>query len=459
MPARHFDAIVIGGGQAGVPLARTLARAGRRTALVERDQVGGTCVNRGCTPSKTMVASAKVADAVRRGPAYGVLAGAARVSVREVRARKQRVVDDFRTANERGLAEAGVELVRARACFTGPRELATLGSGAETLTADLVFINTGARPSTPPVVGLDTVETLDSTSIMELDELPRRLVVLGGGYVGLEFAQMFRRFGSDVIVVQRGPQLLPREDPDVAAAVAEILREDGIEVLLEASAVRAERANGGARIAVRVGDAEQGVEGTHVLVAAGRTPNSDDLGLEAAGVETDERGYVRVNAKLETSAAGVYALGDVHGGPAFTHISYDDFRIVRANLLEGGSATTDGRLVPYTVFIDPQLGGVGLTEREARARGARVRVVKLPARSIARAVEAGETRGFLKAIVDADTDRILGCAMLAVDGGELMSLVQVAMMGELPYTALRDAVFSHPTLAESMNNLFASWQS
>ncbi|MFQ5572534.1 MAG: FAD-dependent oxidoreductase, partial [Rhodothermales bacterium] len=305
--------------------------------------------------------------------------------------------------------------------------------------------------------GLDTVPTLDSTSIMELDVLPEHLLVLGGGYIGLEFGQMFRRFGSNVTIVQRGNYLLAREDPDVADEVAKIVREDGVEVLLETQAQRAEQAaDGKIRLTVRTKAGERTLSGSHLLVAAGRAPNTEKLNLGAAGVQTDKRGFVQTNDQLETNVPGIYALGDVKGGPAFTHISYDDFRIIRTNLLEGGNVRTTGRLVPYTVYIDPQLGRVGLSETEARAQGRRIRVAKIPMGHVARALEMDEPRGFMKAVIDADTNQILGYTVLGIEGGELMSMVEIAMMGNVPYTALRDAIFAHPTLAEGLNTLFTN---
>jgi pyruvate/2-oxoglutarate dehydrogenase complex dihydrolipoamide dehydrogenase (E3) component len=292
---------------------------------------------------------------------------------------------------------------------------------------------------------------------MELGELPEHLLVLGGSYVGLEFAQMFRRFGSEVTVVQRGGQLMGREDADVAEAVAEILHEDGIEVLLGTQTRRATQDKGGKiLLTVDSSEGERTLQGSHLLVAAGRPPNTETLNLDAAGIETDKRGFIKANERLETSAPGVYALGDVKGGPAFTHISYDDFRIIRTNLLEGGSATIADRPVPYTMFIDPQLGRIGLTEQEARDRGRDVRTAMIPMTYVTRAVEMGETRGFMKAVVDSETNQILGCAVLGIEGGEIMAMIQIAMMGNLPYTVLSDAVFAHPTLAESLNILFSS---
>ena len=451
----RYDAVVIGSGQGGNPLATALANAGRRVAMVERQHVGGTCINEGCTPTKTMVASGRVAYLARRGADYGVRTGDVAVDMTRVRQRKRDIVDSFRGGGERRLANAHVELLMGEGELTGPDTVAVdlRDGGRRVLQAGTIVINAGCRPASPPVPGLDAVPALDSTSIMELDVVPEHLLVLGGGNVGLEFGQMFRRFGARVTVVQRGPALLAREDADVADAVAGIMREDGIEVLLDAETTAAP---GGVRLEVRVGGETRALEGSHLLVAAGRRPNTDGLGLEAAGVATDRRGYVRVDERLRTNVPGIYAIGDVNGGPAFTHISYDDFRILWANLLEGGSATTTGRLVPYTVFIDPQLGRVGLSEAEAVAAGRDVRVAKMPMSHVARALEVGEPRGFMKAVVDAGTGQILGCAVLGIEGGELMAALQVAMMGRLPYTALRDGVFAHPTLAESLNNLFAS---
>jgi pyruvate/2-oxoglutarate dehydrogenase complex dihydrolipoamide dehydrogenase (E3) component len=460
MATQHYDAAVIGAGQGGVPLARALAKAGRKTALVEREHVGGTCINEGCTPTKTMVASAKAAYFDRRSADYGIQNGPVTVDMVRVRQRKRDIVESFKSGNERRIEDTeNLDLVRGEARFTGAEELEVRLNGGETLElrADNVFINTGARPGSVPVEGLESIPTLNSTSIMELDEVPEHLLVLGGGYVGLEFAQMFKRFGSEVTVVQRGKQLLSREDADVAEAVAEILREDGLEILLETQSRRVEQGDDGRiRLTVETPDGERTLSGSHLLVAAGRPPNTDSLNLVAAGVETDRRGFVKVNERLETNVPGIWALGDVKGGPAFTHISYDDFRIIRTNLLEGGDATIADRLVPYTVFIDPQLGRIGLSEQEARDQGRNFHVAKMPMNYVARALEVDEARGFMKALVDADTDQILGCAVLGIEGGEIMAMMQIAMMGRLPYTALRDAVFAHPTLAESLNNLFAT---
>jgi pyruvate/2-oxoglutarate dehydrogenase complex dihydrolipoamide dehydrogenase (E3) component len=459
MAAEQYDAIIIGAGQAGGPLATTLAKAGYKTAIIEREHVGGTCVNVGCTPTKTMVASARVAYLARRGADYGVQTGAIRVDMEKVRQRKRDIVDQFRGGSERSIQQQAenLDLIRGEASFTSAKTLqvALNEGGTRDLAADLIFINTGGR--TAKVDGLDGIPTLTSTTIMELDHVPEHLIVIGGGYIGLEFGQMFRRFGSAVTVIQRGSRLLGREDDDIADEVAKIMHEDGIAVLLDSSVAGAQQSNDGKiTIIVQGKDGERQLTGSHVLVAAGRTPNTDRLNLAAAGIHTDKGGYVQVDRKLETNVPGVYALGDVKGGPAFTHISYDDFRIVRTNLVEKGDASTANRFVPYTVFIDPQLGRVGMTEQEARESGRNFRVARMPMSHVARALETDETRGLMKAIVDADTRQILGCAILGIEGGEIASMIQIAMMGNLPYTALKDATFSHPNLSEALNNLFTT---
>jgi pyruvate/2-oxoglutarate dehydrogenase complex dihydrolipoamide dehydrogenase (E3) component len=461
MDSRPYDAIVIGTGQGGGPLSTALAGAGMRTAIVERSYVGGTCINYGCTPTKTMVASARVAYLARRGADYGVQTGPVNVDLEVVRRRKRGMVESFRSGSERRIISAdGVELIRGEASFVGAHVLEVrLADGARGgLTAPKIFINTGARAASPSIPGLDSIPTLDNVSIMELDAVPDHLLVLGGGYIGLEFAQMFRRFGSAVTIVHRGKQLLAREDSDVADEVAKILAQDGIEVILQAETTRASQSEGRIWLSIRKPDGELTIDGSHLLVATGRVPDTEALNLNAAGIELDESGFIKVDDRLETSVPGIYAIGDVKPGPAFTHISYDDFRIIRTNLIENGSASIRGRIVPYTVFIDPQLGRVGMSETEARARGRNVRVAKMPMNYVARALEVDESRGFMKAVVDADTEQILGAAVLGIEGGELMAAVQVAMMGSLAYPALRDAVFAHPTLAESLNNLFANFQ-
>lgn len=460
MTTEHYDAIVIGTGQGGYPLALTWAGAGRQVAVVERGPVGGSCVNVGCTPTKTMVASARVAHLAQRAADYGVQTGPVQIDLATVRQRKRDIVADFTGGSQHRLENtANLEPIYGEARFTDAKtvEVALSEGGTRTLTADEIFINTGRRPTTPNVDGIDAIEPLDNASIMELGEVPEHLIVMGGGYVGLEFGQMFRRFGSHVTIFDRGERLLKREDADVSDEVADVLRGEGIDVRLNTQADRVGPADdGGVEVTLSGPDGSETIQGSHFLNAAGRQPNTDMLDLDKAGVETDERGFVQVNDRLETSAPGVYVLGDIKDGPAFTHISFDDFRILNENLMEGGSASVDGRIVPYTVFIDPQLGRVGLSEWEAREQGYHAKVAKIPMEHVARALETDETRGFMKAVVDGDTDRILGAAILGIEGGEVMAVIQTAMMGDLPYTAIRDGSYAHPTLAESLNNLFAA---
>ncbi len=417
----HYDAIIIGAGQAGGPLSTAFGQAGRKTVIIEREHVGGTCINEGCTPTKTMVASARVAYLARRAADYGVHTGPISIDMSVVRKRKRDIVDSFRGGSERRIKNSeNVDLLMGEARFVGQKTLEV---------------------------------------IMELDEVPEHLLVLGGGYIALEFGQMFRRFGSKVTIVQRGSHLLSREDKDVAEGVAQILREDGIDILLQTSAVRVARlGDGRILLTIRTNDGERVLTGSHLLVAAGRVPNSDVLDPAATGVHITKSGTIPVNDKLETNVPGIYVLGDVKGGPAFTHISYDDFRIIRTNLLENGNVSIKDRLLMYTVFIDPQLGRVGLSEREAQEQGRSVKVAKIPMDYVARADELAEARGFMKAIVDADSGQILGAAVLGIEGGEIMAMLQLAMMGKLHYTVLREGVFAHPTLAESLNTLFSNFQ-
>ena len=454
---QQYDAIIIGSGQAGTPLSTASAKAGMRTALIERTHVGGTCVNEGCTPTKTMVASGRVAYLARRAADYGVHTGPISIDLQKVRERKRNIVDRFRNGSQAGIEKtANLELIFGEASFSGPKTVnVRLQDGSErSLSGQRIFINAGTRAGRPKLDGLDAVPFLDNISIMELAAVPDRLLILGGGYIGLEFGQLFRRFGSGVTIIQSANQLLRREDPDVADEVTKILHQDGIEIVLNAQATRVDQSSGEILMQIQSSGNSKTLAGSHLLVATGRVPNSDTLNLGAVRVRTDEHGFIEVNDRLETTAEGIYALGDIKGGPAFTHISYDDFRIVRANLIEKKSASTKGRQVPYCLFIDPQLGRVGLTESEARAQGRKIHVAKLPMTSVARALEVDETRGFMKAIVDADSNQILGAAVLGIEGGEVMSVLETAMMGKLPYTALRDATYAHPTLSESLNNLF-----
>jgi len=457
-PTDSYDLIVIGAGQGGGPLAGTMAEAGRSVAVVERKHVGGTCINEGCTPTKTMVASARAAHVARTASEYGVSTGDVSVDLAAVRERKQEVVDMFREGSRSSLeAHDGLDLIKGHATFTGPKTLDVQAKDGESreITAERIVINTGARPFLPPVDGIEAAGVLTSTSIMELDAVPDHLIVLGGGYIGLEFGQMFRRFGADVTIIERGEQLLGREDAATGEAVQDVLQDEGIYVYLNSAITAIVRHDDGTLSAAIDGPkCPQRLRGTHLLVAAGRQPNTDDLGLDAAGIDTDDRGHVSVNDRLETSVDGVFAIGDVKGGPAFTHISYDDYRILRDCWLGGTDRRTGDRPVPYTVFLDPQLGRVGLSAEQAKDQGLDVRVARLPMSHVARAIETGETRGFMEAVVDAESGEILGATVLGSEGGEIMSILQVAMMGNVRYDQLRDGVFSHPTYAESLNNLF-----
>ena len=456
----HYDLIVIGSGQCGNPLASAFFAKGKRVAVMERGAVGGTCVNYGCTPTKAMVASAEIAFMARRAKEFGIHVGQIETDVNAIIERKRGIVDTWRKGSEKRF-EHGIDLLRGTAFFTGPKQIRVkLRTGAEQdLTADIVVIDTGLSSAIPDLKGIHSIQHLDNVSIMEIDHVPQHLLILGGGYVGLEFAQMFRRFGSEVTIIQRGPQLLTGEDSDVAEEVVNILREDGITIHLSAKAESVSQVGARIRLEISSASGPHSLEGTDLLVAAGREPNTKALNLSAAGIEINERGFITVNEKLETSVSGVYAVGDVNGGPAFTHISYDDFRVLKANLLDGGSRVTTGRPLPYCVFIDPQLARIGLSEAAARRAGRKYKLAKIEMSSVARAYETGQTRGFMKALVDPDTAEILGAAILGADGGELMSMIEIAMMAKLPYTTLRDGIFAHPTFAESLNTLFASLDS
>lgn len=457
--SRHYDSIVIGSGQAGGPLSTALVSAGRKTALIEREHVGGTCINEGCTPTKTMVASARVAYLDARSRDYGVHTLGETVDMLAIRSRKRDIVNTFRNGSRKAIVDGGVDLIMGEACFASPGSVEVRRADEILrLSASNIFIDTGTRPSVPTVPGLDSVPFLDSTSIMELEEIPSHLLILGGGYVALEFGQMFRRFGSQVTIIEMSRRLIPREDQDVGQAVEDILREDGCNIILGAKLQRVHNFEGNAiQLEIQTPEELSRLEGSHLLVAVGRVPNTEHLDLEAAGVEMNDRGFVKVNERLETTAPGIYAMGDVVGHPQFTHISYDDFRILRTNLLEGGNRTSTDRLVPYTVFIDPQLGRVGLNEQDARKQGRNIRVARLSMSHVARALEVDESRGFVKVVVDPDTDEILGCSVLGLEGGEIMAMLEIAMMGKVRASTLREGIFAHPTLAELMNRLFENF--
>jgi len=443
----RYDAVVIGSGQAGNPLSQKLADQGWTVVLIEKDQLGGTCVNTGCTPTKTMIASAQVAHYVRHADVWGVHTGAVRVDLSSVVARKDRIVDQWRSGvGKKTAARKNLRLYRGAARFLAPHRIRV---NQEEIEGERIFINTGTRPAIPSVEGLDRIDYLTNASILQLRELPAHLLVIGGGYIGLEFGQMFRRFGSDVTIVHRDDHILPREDADVTLELQKALEKEGIRFLLQARPVAVDRHDGQIVLQVETaGGSGTAVLGSHLLIATGRRPNTDELGLESTGVQLTPEGFVKVNGRLETNVPGIWALGDVKGGPAFTHISYNDYQIVYANLIEGKNLSTDHRLVPYSVFTDPQLGRVGLTEKEARAAGHKLKVGKIPMSWVARAIERDETAGLMKVVVDAETDKILGAAILASEGGELVQILGFVMLAGASYKLLKGAVYIHPTLAE-----------
>lgn len=459
MKNKGYDAIVIGSGQGGVPLAKSLATAGWKVALVEHQYIGGSCINFGCTPTKTMIASARIAHLINRAEDYGINVSFNSINLKAVLKRKQDIVESFRNGSrQKLLSTEGLTLYEGYGHFVAEKtlEVSTAAGDVENLQADTIIINTGTSPTMPKISGLDQVQTLDSTSIMEVDQIPNHLLIIGGGYVGVEFGQMFHRFGSKVTIIHRGRQLLKREDEDVAAEIVKVLTREGLKISLNTKPVNADfGSKTGIKLTVKNEKQEEILTGSHLLLATGRHPNTGGLNLEAAGLKTDQKGFIPVNDRLETVVDGIYAIGDVKGGPAYTHISYDDYRILNRNLLEKGGASIAGREVPYVVFTDPQLGRVGLTEQEAKSLGYNIKVAKIPMNWVARAIETDETRGLMKAVIDADTDQILGAAIFGVEGGEIMAVIQMAMRGNLPYTVIREEPFAHPTLAESLNTLFS----
>jgi pyruvate/2-oxoglutarate dehydrogenase complex dihydrolipoamide dehydrogenase (E3) component len=449
-----FDAIAIGSGQAGNPLSFALADVGWKVALIERAELGGSCINTGCTPTKTMVASAQVAQYAREAARWGVRASDVSVDMAAVVARKNEVVQKGRGGVQKRVdARPNMKLIRGHAKFTGPHQLQV---GTEVFESEKIFIDTGTRPAIPKIPGIETLPFLTNASVMELQVVPEHLLVLGGGYIGLEFGQIFRRFGSRVTIVHNGERIMPREDPDIASALQKALEAEGVEFRVNAATKRVENRNGAIALTVESGGATETLEGSHLLVATGRRPNTDDLELEVAGVATDARGYVKVNSRLETNVPGIWALGDITGGPAFTHISYNDYQIVYANLIEGKNLSTENRYVPYALFTDPQLGRVGITETEARASGRKFKMGTFPMSSVSRAIERGETAGFMKIIVDAQTDRILGAAILGSEGGETVQILGAMIWADAPYTLLKGSVYIHPTMAEGFFGLMES---
>ena len=451
-----FDAIIIGAGQAGPPLAGRITASGMKVALVERHLVGGTCVNTGCRPTKTLVASAYAAHLARRSSEYGIGTGEVTVDMPAVAARVRQVVIDGRSDNERWLqAMDGLTFMRGHARFTGPRTMTVDG---EAITAPRIFLNVGGRASVPDMPGVDTVPFLDNSSIVALDRVPRHLVVVGGSYVGLEFAQMYRRFGAEVTIVERNEHLIAREDHDVSDAIAGILEDEGIAIRTSADCIGFAPHEEGVAVSVSCRSGEPVVFGSDVLLAVGRRPNTDDLGLDVAGVETDPRGYVRVDDTLRTNVEGIWALGDCNGRGAFTHTAYNDFEIVAANLLDGDHRSLAQRVTGYALYVDPPLGRVGMTQTEAVAAGHDVLVASRPMTSVGRAVEKGETKGFMKIVAEAKSRRILGAAILGVGGDEAIHGILDMINADQTIEALRWAVPIHPTVSELIPTLLLDLQ-
>lgn len=450
----RFEYVFLGGGKGGKSLAIELAKAGKSVAVVERGMIGGSCINVACIPTKALIRSARVAHAVRNAGSYGVEAGVPSINMTTVRARVQDVVDGLVEVNLNGFKAAGFDLLLGNGRFVGPRtiEVQLNDGGTRTLEGERVYINTGTHADVPAVPGLREADPLTHVEAIRIEDLPSHLIVIGGGYIGLEMAQAFNRLGAKVTVLQRDSRIAVREDADVSDAIASALRDDGIDILLNTQ-VESVSGRSGDAVAVLLADGRT-IEGSHILVATGRIPNTKDIGLELAGVETDRRGIIKIDEKLQTSAANVFAIGEVAGTPMFTHASYDDYRVLSSQL-KGGSKTTLGREIPYAMFIEPELSRIGLNETEAKSRGIAVRVATLPMKAVPRARTNSDTRGFMKVLVSAESDQILGFTMLGSEAGEIVSTVQIAMLGNLPYTVLRDAPLAHPTLTEGLNLLFA----
>lgn len=454
---RKLDAIVIGAGQGGVPLAKKLAKAGWQTAIIEKRLIGGTCINDGCTPTKSMISCAAAAHVIANSQEWGITVDNYKVDLEKIVARKEKVVKLFRDGATKGLEQTeGLSIIYGEAAFSAPKTLTVQlkDGGNEELTAAYIFINAGTTPKIPAIPGLDNVSYLTNTSILEIKKLPSHLVIIGGSYIALEFGQMFRRLGSQVTILETGSQLLKKEDEDVAAAVRKVMETAGITVYTGANIHKVEQTGDAVRLEVATGGQTIAITGSHLLIAAGRTPQTSTMQPEKSGIALNEKGYIAINDKLETNVPGIYAIGDINGGPAFTHISYNDHLIVYKHLVKKENVSVKDRALPYCMFTDPQLGRVGMTEKTAKEAGYKIKVACLNMENVARAIETGHTQGFMKAVVDADTDKILGAAILGAEGGEVMSVIQMAISGGFTATQLREMVFAHPLYTESLNNLF-----
>src|ERR1700689_1418103 len=454
----HYDVLILGSGGGGKLTAWHNGRSGRRTAVVERKWIGGSCPNIACLPSKNEIHSAEVAHVARNGGQFGAMTGPVKVDMAKVVRRKRDMVEAQVAAHLHNYKTSGAELIMGTGRFVAPKtlEVSLNDGGTRNLVGAQVFLNVGTHAAIPDVPGLEAAHPMTHIEALELDILPAHLIVIGGGYAGLELAQAYRRFGSEVTVVEVAPQLMAREDADASHEIRRILADEGLHIHVPAELLKVSGLSGDeVSIALRTSDGEQTIEGSHILVAAGRIPNTAGIGLDIAGIELTDRGFVKVNERLETSAPDVWAMGECAGSPMFTHISEDDFRIVRDNL-SGGSRSTGDRLIPYCMFTDPPLAHVGLNEREAERQGVKTRIAKLPMKAVLRAQATGQTEGFMKALIGENDDRILGFTMIGAEAGEVLAVVQTAMMADLPYTRLRDADFTHPTFSEGLNFLFSA---
>lgn len=455
--AKQYDAIIIGAGQAGVPMAHKLADLNWKVAFIEKEYLGGSCINYGCTPTKTMVASARVAHVARQAANYGVNVGDVTVDLAAVVKRKDDLVLSWRHGQQEHVDNRPtLDLYRGHGRFVDAH---TVEVNGETLTSDKIIINTGTRPRIIPLEGLGDVEYLTNRNIMDLQELPESMVFLGGSYLGLEFGQMFQRFGTQIHLIEYQDRIINREDPDVSESLQKTLEAEGMKFYLGMSAKLVAKTENGIAVTVEDKDGqEQVIAGEKLFFGIGRTPNTDDLGLDEAGIITDKYGYIQVNEKLETNVPGVWVLGDAKGGPAFTHVSYDDHLILYENLVNGGDRTTNGRIIPYALFTDPEMGRVGLSETQARAAGYNLKVGKIPMEWVARAIERSETNGLMKVVIDADTDQILGATILGIDGGEVVQILMVAMRNQVPWTKFYRDMYIHPTVAEGFFTLMDNVQ-
>jgi len=452
----HYQNIILGCGEAGKYMGWTLAKSGQKTAVIERQYIGGSCPNIACLPSKNVIYSAKVAQLCKKSDEFGILTDNPRVDMAAVFRRKHSMVEGLIKVHEDKFRESGAELMMGHGSFIAPKKIEIHAQNGQTqeLTADRIFLDLGTHATMNPIPGLTETGAYTHIEALNLTRVPDHLIVLGGGYVGLEMAHAFRRFGSKVTIIEYGPQIAQREDPDVSNAVLEFFQEDGIKILRSSETIRMEGRNGEkVRLLVRTQDGEKVIEGTDILIAAGRTPNTNNIGLEKAGIEVDARGYIKVNERLETTAPDVWAMGDCAGSPQFTHVAFDDYRIVRDNLA-GGSRTTANRIIPFCMFTDPELARVGMNEIEAKQKGLSYRIFRIPITLVLRTRTLSATRGFMKALVSCESDQLLGFTMLGPSAGEVIAVVQTAMLTGMPYNGLRDAIFTHPTMTEGLNVLF-----